>query len=222
MISFRDLIPRPSLKGADISGMPSNKNLRWLNLSGAKCDYYKLKNPTWIQKGLVIYCGDLLRYALIAEQYGDSAIRRAHLDGKYYARTTVLTCYSHLNSDKYHKYAVTIQRKSCHKKSKDTRPSLAGVDISETDPSVDLSAYNLNGAICKVGKLKNPSWVQEGLIIDRGLIGAKHDAMEVAIKHFERSGVGAIAKPRCSQLDDWTYSITVELLDKESKDEKDD
>lgn len=217
MISLKKLMPLVSLRGVDISGMPTSKNLSWYNLSGAKCSYDKLGNRTWVQEGLILYSGWSLGEAILAQQYGDNAIDKARLSRRYCVSTTVVGYDQALSFDKTYKYVVTISKKGRRKKIKDTKPLLRGVNISKTDPDVDLSHFNLNGAFCDMEKLKNPSWVQDGLIIKSGEYGRAEDEFEDVIKYFETSGLASMARPKYNRSDNWTYNITIELLDRESK-----
>ena len=217
MINFKNLIPRMSLKGVDISNMSPDRNLRWYDLSGAKCDYWKFKNPTWAQEGLILCFSKYLRNAMLAQEYGNGTLNKTRRSRKYCISIGVVGCPSNISSNKSYKYVVTINRKSRRDRAKDTRPSLRGVDISGTNPDVDLSHLNLSGAFCDMEKLKNPSWVQDGLIVESGTRGGGHDAMERAIEYFDESGIALMAKPKYNAVDDWTYNITVELLDRGDK-----
>lgn len=210
MINFKNLIPRVSLKGADISNMPPGKDLSWFNLAGAICEYSQIGNSSWLQEGLILYTGMSLKEALIAEQVADRELSGAWLSNKYRGVITVSRSYS---------YTVTIQRKS-RKKVKETRPSLAGVDISESYPRINLSQFDLNGAICEMKKLGNPSWVQNGLIIHTGDRVGADAAMEEAIEYFEKSWLSTIAKPKYKPGNGSTCKIVIELLEKTTGDGK--
>ena len=216
MISFIDLIPRPSLRGADISDMPKGKNLRWHNLDGAKCDYDMIKNRTWVQKGLILYEGSGLESAMISEQYGDQRIADFHLDDRYQAAITVVLGKWHTNSTHLKPrnpiYVVSIQEKKRSGDVNTTKPSLAGVDISGTSSTIDLSGFDLNGAICELKYLTNPAWVQDGLIVARGLRGRSEVTLEDMVKRFDDMGIASIARPKYNPLEDGTYTITIELL----------
>lgn len=214
MINLNNLIHRPSLNGVDISNISPDRNLRWYDLSGAKCDYWKLKNPTWVQEGLILCSTKYLRNAMLAQEYGNGTLNKTRRSRKYCISIGVVGYPSNISSNKSYKYVVTINRKSRRNKVKDTRPSLRGVDISGTNPDIDLSHLNLSGAFCDMEKLKNPSWVQDGLIIKSGPRGGGHDAMDSAIEYFEDSGIASVAKPKYNPVDDWNYTITIELLHK--------